>query len=169
MTIGAWLQPDGRIALADGLRLTLQRTFAEDWQSEGTRPPQSYGRLPFERARDGVAFVMPILCGEHVWIGLERAQHDTITEITMVLQAGGTILTRTCPPEHAIKGVPVGHLYRAFAPGDVLSMMIGSENDVRKTSVQLVACVADKVLDASIRQGLSPLDRRAGFVGVRLP
>lgn len=166
---GSWLQRDGRIAIADGLRLTLQRTFAEDWRREGTRPPQSYGRLPFGRARDGVAFIMPILCGEHVWIGLERAQQDTITEITMVPSAGGTILTLTCPPEHAIKGVPVGHLYRAFAPGDVLNLLIGIKTDAKKTCIQLVASVADKVLDASIRRELSPLDRRAGFIGMRLP
>ncbi|MBU0792160.1 MAG: hypothetical protein KKC55_17080 [Gammaproteobacteria bacterium] len=112
---------------------------------------------------------MPILRGENVWIGLERAQQGTVTEITLVLPAEGCILTRTCPPDHAIKGVLVGQQYRAFSPGDVLNLLIGSGTCARTTCVQIGADVADKALGASICRVLFPLNRRAGYGGTRLP
>lgn len=163
------LREDGRVALPNGLRLTLQRTFAEDWRPEGERPPRSYGRLHFRPAADCTGFAIPILPDENVWIGIETPDPPVIAELTLEPQAGGTALTRTCPPDHAIKGVPVGDGYRAIAAGDVLILSIRSVPGAAPCNLHLVAYPADEVLERAARSRLAPLDRKAGFCGERLP
>ena len=89
MSIGPRLQEDGRVALPCGLRLTLQRAFVGDWVREGNQPPKSYGRLRFAPASKAGDFAIPILSGEHVWIGLEAPIPPVVAEINMPSQTGG--------------------------------------------------------------------------------
>lgn len=169
MTRRAELRGDGRLALPGGLRLTLQRAFEADWTAEGERPPRSYGRLSFVLDPRGEGFVIPILPGEAVWIGLEAPEPPAAANIAMTPVAGGKALTRTCPPDHAIKGVYLGSTWRAIAAGDVLRFSIETDPGGETCALQLAAKPAGEVLGAAALGALAPLDRSSGFSGVRLP
>jgi len=169
MTEAPRLQPDGRLALTGGLCLTLQRTFAEDWHPDGDRPARSHARLAFAYGPRGVGYAIPILPQEHVWIGLEPPTPPTRFEITLRSPGGDTVLTRVCPPDFAIKGMPVGRDYRPFAAGDVVTLRIRDLRATEAVDLPLLACPVDQVFDLGLRAGIAPLDRRRGFSGVRLP
>lgn len=160
---------DGRIAFSNGLRMTLQRSYAEDWRPHDDRPPKSYGRLPFAQSTNEADFVIPILPTEHVWIGLERPDPPEIAEIILSPQPTGAMLTRTCPPNHAIKGVPESDGYRAIAAGDVLRISIGTATVDYRCELTLVARRAHEILENATLSALTPLDRRSGYSGARLP
>jgi len=168
MTAEARLRDDGRIEVPGGLRLTLQRAFAEDWTGDG-RVPRSYGRLPFVQVPGDPGFAIPMLPGEIVWIGLEAPQRAAVAKIEVVFSDSVRPLIRRCPPDFAIAGTYAREETRPFAVGDALRLSVHMAGYDAPCGLRLQAFPAERVLTPSWQEAHGRLDRTHGYAGARLP
>lgn len=168
MMLGARLCDDGRILAPNGLRLTLQRAFQQDWK-EACGVPRSYGRLPFVFAPNEEGFAIPILSGEIVWIGLEAPPHEAIAILKFAFLDSGRDLHLQCPPDYAVGAVYSKNGPRPITVGDTMRISVYSTKDYLSCCFILRALQAEGVLPPRWQEAHGELDRSRGYSGKRLP
>lgn len=170
MTAEAYLGADGAIHIPNGMRITLQRCFAEDWRHASQAVPRSYGRMNFLRDDKGKGpFLVPILWGESVWIGLEAPPHRAVARVVASWNASSKIDIYDCPPAYSIHGIPDATGTRPMADRDCLTLEVDSGSGPSFPLFKIVARSADTLISAGWMERPEDLNRGTGFSGVRLP
>jgi hypothetical protein len=173
---------NGKVLIGNLVRVTAQRAFAEDWQNNTDRPPQSYRRLPivYRGGKSGENELAAALCpGEVVWLGFELVNPNRPVQITatfLINPVGRPHLVLQCPPDYALKGVPKDHGWRPFgANADRLHLefrllkprVAGKSGGGTKITLSFLP--VDEVFSPGDRRSIGPLNRDDGYAGYRLP
>ena len=85
-----WRIEQGKIILADRVRIVPQRSFREDWNGRLDRPPRSYGIAPVGTVADGSVneeIFIPLPETEVSWLGLEPVDSQVETVVKLQLPA----------------------------------------------------------------------------------